>query len=112
MGTFPVPISTVDWELVLLFARLLAVALTCQRFLHPLLFARLEVEAVTLHFLDDVLLLDFTLESAQCILEGFPLLHSYFGQRLTPPNSSCRIRQRKELQRNWAESSLFCEKPL
>ncbi len=87
MGTW-VPISTVlvTEVLVLLFARLLAVALTCQRFFHPLFFARFEVEAMTLHFFNNVLLLDFTFKTAQCILEGFSLLHSYFSQRLTPPN--------------------------
>ena len=52
-------------ELVLLFTCLFAAALARQRFFHALLFARLEVEGVTLHFLDDVLLLDLALKTPQ-----------------------------------------------
>ena len=55
-------------ELVLLFASLLAAALARQRFLHSLLLARLEVKGVTLHFLNNVLLLHFALEAAQGVL--------------------------------------------
>jgi hypothetical protein len=54
-------------ELVLLLTSLLAAALTRQRFFYALLFARLEVEGMTFHFLDDVLLLDLTLEAAQSV---------------------------------------------
>ena len=55
-------------ELVLLFAGLLAATLARQSFLHALFFARLEVEGMTLHFLDDVLLLDLALKSPQSVL--------------------------------------------
>ena len=55
-------------ELVLLFASLLAATLARQSFLHALFFARLEVEGVTLHFLDDVLLLDLALKPPQSVL--------------------------------------------
>jgi hypothetical protein len=54
-------------ELVLLLTSFFAAALARQRFFHTLLFARLEVEGMTLHFLDDVLLLDLTLEAAQSV---------------------------------------------
>src|SRR5271157_6403445 len=54
-----------DRQLVLLFTCLLAAALARQRFFHTLSFARLEVEGVTLHFLDDVLLLDLSLKTPQ-----------------------------------------------
>ena len=33
-----------------------------------------------LYFLDNVFLLYLPLKAAQCILEGFSLLHSHFGQ--------------------------------
>jgi hypothetical protein len=49
-------------------ARLLPVSFTGQRLLSPQLLTRLEVEGVTLHFLNDVLLLDLTLEAAKGIL--------------------------------------------
>src|ERR1039458_3061004 len=49
-------------RLVLLFASFFAAALARQRFLYTLLLARLEVEGVTLHFLNNVLLLHFALE--------------------------------------------------
>ena len=55
-------------KLVLLFASLFAAALSRQRFLHSLLFAWLEVEGVTLHFLNNVLLLNLALEAAQGVL--------------------------------------------
>ena len=55
-------------ELVLLFTSFFPAALARQRFFHALLFARLEVEGMTLHFLDNVLLLDLTLEAAQGVL--------------------------------------------
>jgi hypothetical protein len=53
--------------LILLFTCLLSSALTCQRSFHALPFAGLQVKGVTFHFLDDVLLLDFSLETAQCV---------------------------------------------
>ena len=55
-------------RLVLLLASLFSAALASQRFFHSLLLARLEVKGVTLHFLDDVLLLDFAFEAAQGVL--------------------------------------------
>ena len=65
---------------ILLLTRFLTAALSCKRFLYALLFARLQIKGVTLHFLDDVLLLYFSLEAAKRILEGFPLLKSDFSQ--------------------------------
>ena len=73
-------------ELVLLFTSFFTVALACQRFFHPFLFARLEVKGMTLHFLNDVLLLDFTLEAPQGVLEGFTLLNANFRQTGNTPN--------------------------
>jgi hypothetical protein len=69
-----------QWKLVLFFASLLAAAFTSQRFLHALLFARLQVEGVTLDLLDDVFLLHLAFEAAQRILERFSLLESDFRQ--------------------------------
>ena len=54
--------------LVLLFPSFFAAAFASQRFFHALLFARLEVKGVTLDFLNNVLLLDLTLEAAQGVL--------------------------------------------
>ena len=72
-------------SLILLFASFLPAALPRQRFFHTLFFARLQVKGVTLNLLDDVFLLHFTLETAQCIFEGFSLLQSNFGQRTNTP---------------------------
>lgn len=63
-------------RLVLLLTDLLAIALTCKRFLDALLLARLQIEGMTLHFLDDVFSLNLALKPAQCIFERFALLHS------------------------------------
>ena len=56
-----------SFELVLLFTSLFAAALARQRFLHTLLLARLEVKGVTLHFLNDVLLLNLAFKAPQGI---------------------------------------------
>ena len=50
--------------LILFFARFLSGALARERGLHTLLFARLQVEGVTLNLLDDVFLLHLALEAA------------------------------------------------
>ena len=68
-------------ELILFLADLLAIALTCQRFLHSLFLARFQVERVALNFLDDVFGLNLALEAAQGILKGFAFLNSNFCQR-------------------------------
>jgi len=75
----------IPYSLVLLFASFLAAAFARQRFLDTLLFARLQVEGVTLNLLDDVFLLHFALEPAQGIFEGFTLLNSYFSQLTNTP---------------------------
>jgi len=66
--------------LVLLLARLLAVALAGQGFLHALLFTRLQVEGMTLYFLDNVFLLHLALKTAQGIFKGFAFLNSNLCQ--------------------------------
>ncbi len=65
---------------VLLLASFLTAALPRQRFFYALSFARLQVERVTFHFLDDVLGLYLPLKPAKCVFEGFSLLKSYFCQ--------------------------------
>ncbi len=67
-------------DLVLLLTNLLTIALTCQRFLHALLFTWFQVERVTLDFLDDVFGLHLTLEASQGILKGFAFLYSNLCQ--------------------------------
>lgn len=74
--------------LLLFFPSLLPAALACQGFLDTLLFAGFQIERVALYFLNDVFLLHLPLETAQCVLEGFPLLQSDFCQKTTPPNWS------------------------
>ena len=66
--------------LILLFARHLAAALSCQRVLDPFFFAGLQVKGVMFHFPDDVFLLYLALETAKRVLEGFALLKSDFSQ--------------------------------
>ena len=53
--------------LVLFFASFFAIPLASERLFHTALFTGLQVEGVTLDFLDDVLLLNLTLEPAQRI---------------------------------------------
>jgi hypothetical protein len=63
---------------------LFAVALTRQSFLGTLLLTRFQVEGMPLDFLNDVLLLDLALETAQRAFQGFSILDVDFCQtRLT-----------------------------
>src|SRR6266446_3585778 len=61
-------------------ARLLPVSFAGQGLLDPELLTRLEVEGMTLHFLNDVLLLNFAFEAAKGVFQCFTLLKFYFGQ--------------------------------
>jgi hypothetical protein len=70
-----------DDLLVLFLSCLLAASFASKRFLHPLLLAWLQVKGVTLHFLDDVILLDLPLEAAKRVFEGFSLLSANFRQK-------------------------------
>jgi hypothetical protein len=72
--------------LVLLFTSLLTIPLTRERFLHAPLFARFQVEGMTLHFLDDVFLLNLALKPAQRIFKRLAFLNANLGQRTTPPD--------------------------
>jgi len=71
--------------LVLLFASFFAAALARQRFFYALLLAWLEVEGVTLHFLNNVLSLYLALEATQGVLQRLALLNTYFRQRVYTP---------------------------
>lgn len=94
----PQPDAVAPTGSILLFARFFAGALTCQRFLHALLFSWLQVKRVTLHFFNDVLGLHFPLEATQRIFERLAFLQSDFCQRnytpklvLDEPVSYCKI---------------------
>ena len=76
--------------LVLFFTRFLASTLASKSGFDTLFLAGLQVEGVALDLLDNVFLLHLALETAQSILEGFPLLKPYFCQTDTPPDSSGR----------------------
>jgi hypothetical protein len=51
-----------------------------QCLLDALPLSRLQVEGVFLDFLDDVFLLDFSLETAQSVFDRFTILNSNFRQ--------------------------------
>ena len=53
--------------IILFFASLLAATLARHSFLHALFLARFQIKGVTLHFLDDVFLLNLSLESAESV---------------------------------------------
>ena len=81
-------ITQLNKQLVLLFTDLLAITLASQRFLHALLFTRLQIKRVTLDFLDNVFGLHLALKTPQGILKGFALLNSNLCQKNTPPTTS------------------------
>ena len=59
----------------------LAVALARQSGFDSLLLTRLQIESVSLHFLNDVLLQNFALEPPERVLKGFTVLNVDLGQR-------------------------------
>ncbi len=71
-------------NLIWLSANLLASTLSRQGFLHSTLRARLQVERVTLYFLNDVFRLNLALEPPQGILDGLTFLQSNFCQTHHP----------------------------
>ena len=72
-------------ELILFLARLLATALAGQGFFNAFLFARFQIERVTLYFLDDVFRLHLALESAERIFQRLAFLNSNFSQTYYTP---------------------------
>lgn len=65
-------------------ANFLAAALAGKCLFDALLFTRLQVEGMLLHFLDDVFLLNFPLETPQGILDGLTVLNANFGHSKHP----------------------------
>jgi hypothetical protein len=78
------PVVVGEEELVCFFSCFLAIPLARQRFFHAALFTGFEVEAVTLHFLDDVFGLHLALEAPECILKRLAFLHANLCQSDTP----------------------------
>jgi hypothetical protein len=52
--------------------------------LEPLLFPGLQEKGVSLHLLNDAFLLDLSLETAKCALNGFPVENPDFCQNVPP----------------------------
>jgi hypothetical protein len=76
--------SVIEETLFRFAGAFLSIALARESFLGALFFTRLQVEGMSLDFLDDVLLLDLALETAQRAFQGFSILDVYFCQtRLT-----------------------------
>ena len=78
-------LSLAGQELILFLARLLAIPLACQCFLHALLLTGLQVVGVTFDFLDDVFLLYLPLKPAESILKRLAFLYANLCQINTPP---------------------------
>ena len=75
------------WTLFGIPSALLPVTLSCKGLLHPFLFAGLQVEGMTLYFLDNVFLLNLPLKPAESVFNRFALLQFHFSQtETTPPN--------------------------
>ena len=73
-------------------ASLFPIAFTGQRLLDAEFLARLQVKGVFLHFLDDLLLQDLSLEPAEGILYRLALLKSNLCQIYKPPTSAAILR--------------------
>ena len=71
------------------FSSLFPVPLAGQGFFHAALFAGLQVEAVTLHFLDDVLGLYLALEAPQRVFKRLAFLYANLCQS-NPPRFPAR----------------------
>jgi len=66
--------------LVLLFSCLLTIPLARQCFFYSTALARFQVKRVTLHFLNNVFLLNLALKPAQCIFKRLAFLHANLCQ--------------------------------
>jgi hypothetical protein len=62
----------------------LAVALARERGFDSLLLTRLQIESVSLYFLNDILLHNFALEATERVLKGFTILNVDLSQRSPP----------------------------
>ena len=56
-----------------------------QGLLDALLLSRLQIEGMLFHFLNDVFLLDFSLETTEGVLYRLAFLNSNFSHSYTPP---------------------------
>ena len=65
---------------------LLAVPFSCESFFGPALLTRLQVERMSLDFLDDVFLLDLSLKTTQRAFERLAVLQHNFSQTNSPPS--------------------------
>lgn len=65
----------------------LAISFPRQSCFHPAFLARFQIEGMSLNFFDNVLLLNFAFEPAQCIFKRFAVLKSYFSQISNTPIS-------------------------
>ena len=77
----------------------LTVPLTRQCLFGPALVTRLQVERVLLDVLDDVFLLNLTLESSQGVLDGFTILNPHFSQSMHPHSTRQSIARRAIIAR-------------
>jgi hypothetical protein len=77
-------------RLVLFLANLLTGSFASERGFHALFLTGLQVKGVSFYLFNNVFLLNFALEPAQGVLEGFTLLKTNFCQTDTPPNQSGR----------------------
>lgn len=64
---------------IVIFSDLLPASFSGQGLLDSLLFSRLQIERVLLHFLDNVFGLNLPFKATKCVLKGFTLLKSYFS---------------------------------
>ena len=69
-------------------SNLLSAPLPGEGLLNSLLFSRFQVEGVLFNFLNDVFLLDLSLEAPQSVFNGFAVLNSNFRQSVHP-QSGC-----------------------
>ena len=84
-GCAPTPTQPLsNFVLVDVAITFLAVALARQRGFDSLLLTRLQIESVSLHFPNDVLLHNFALEPPERVLKSFTVLNVDLGQRSAP----------------------------
>ena len=69
-----------ELTLILLLTDFLAVTLTCEPFIDAFLFTGIQINRVTMDFLDNVFRLHLALEATQCVLKGFAFLYSNLCQ--------------------------------
>lgn len=83
----PFPLTFTVMKLFRFVPGFFSISFPCQSCFHSSLLARFQIKGMSFNFFDNVLLLNFAFEPAQCIFKRFAVLKSYLSQISNTPIS-------------------------